>query len=108
MLKELGIEIYIDDFGTGQSSLEYLKNIPADVLKVDKIFIDNIDKNKADLEFFAAMVALVKTRGKRIITEGVTTKEQAEIVTKLGCERMQGYYFAKPMTAGEFESYNFV
>ncbi len=103
MLKELGIEIYIDDFGTGQSSLEYLKNIPADVLKVDKIFIDNIDKNKADLEFFAAMVALVKTRGKRIITEGVTTKEQAEIVTKLGCERMQGYYFAKPMTAGEFE-----
>ena len=104
MLKDLGIEIYIDDFGTGQSSLEYLKNIPADVLKIDKIFIDNIHTSRADHEFLAAMVSLVRTRGKKIITEGISSKEQAEIVRELECERMQGYYFSKPLPAESFEA----
>lgn len=104
LLRDLGVEIYIDDFGTGQSSLEYLKSIPAEVLKIDKIFIDNIHTNEADREFLAAMVALVKTRGKKIITEGISCIEQAEIVKSLGCERMQGFFFSKPLPAADFES----
>ncbi|MDC7227220.1 MAG: EAL domain-containing protein [Spirochaetales bacterium] len=104
MLKNMGIEIYIDDFGTGQSSLEYLKNIPADVLKIDKIFIDNIHKNNSDREFLEAMVSLVKTRGKKIITEGISCSEQADIVKSLDCERMQGFYFSRPLPAVEFEA----
>ncbi|MBI9107474.1 MAG: EAL domain-containing protein [Spirochaetales bacterium] len=104
LLKELGVEIYIDDFGTGHSSLEYLKSIPAEVLKIDKIFVDNIHTNDADRNFFAAMVSLVKTRDKKIIVEGVSCREQADIVKALGCERMQGYYFSKPLRAEEFEA----
>ncbi len=104
MLKALGIEIYIDDFGTGQSSLEYLKNIPADVLKIDKIFIDNIHTSKSDHDFLSAMVSLVKTRGKKIITEGISCEEQANIAIALDCERMQGYYFSKPLPAENFEA----
>lgn len=104
MLQDLGIEIYIDDFGTGQSSLEYLKNIPANVLKVDKIFVDNIHTNAADRDFLTAMVNLVKTRGKKIITEGVSFKEQVDIIKSLNCERMQGFYFSKPLPADEFEA----
>ena len=103
ILKELGIEIYIDDFGTGQSSLEYLKSIPADVLKIDKIFVDNIHTDKADKAFFAAMVSLVKTRNKKIIVEGVSCREQAEIIASLNCDRMQGFYFSKPLDAADFE-----
>ena len=103
MLHKMGIEIYIDDFGTGQSSLEYLKNIPADVLKVDKIFIDNIHTTESDREFLNAMVSLVKTRGKKIITEGVSNKEQVDIIRSLGCERMQGFYFSEPLPASAFE-----
>ena len=104
MLKKLGVEIYIDDFGTGQSSLEYLKSIPAEILKIDKIFVDGIHTSVSDREFLEAMVALVKTRGKQIITEGIGCREQAEIVKALGCERMQGYYFSEPLKASEFEA----
>ena len=104
MLQELGFEIYIDDFGTGQSSLEYLKKIPADVLKIDKIFIDNIHTDEDDRDFLTAMVSLVKTRGKKIITEGISCREQAEIVKTLGCDRMQGFYFSKPLPAASFEA----
>jgi diguanylate cyclase (GGDEF)-like protein/PAS domain S-box-containing protein len=104
LLRELGVEIYIDDFGTGQSSLEYLKSIPADVLKIDKIFVDNIHTDNADQAFLSAMVSLVKTREKKIIAEGVGCREQAEIIKSLGCDRMQGYYFSKPLTAADFEA----
>ena len=105
ILKELGIEIYIDDFGTGQSSLEYLKSIPAEVLKIDKTFVDHIHTNEADKEFLAAMVSLVKTRNKKIIVEGVSCRQQAEIIKLLKCERMQGYYFSKPLRAEDFERF---
>jgi diguanylate cyclase (GGDEF)-like protein/PAS domain S-box-containing protein len=104
LLRDIGVEIYIDDFGTGQSSLEYLKSIPADVLKIDKIFIDNIHTSDADRDFLTAMVSLVKTRGKKIISEGISCIEQAEIVKSLDCDRMQGYYFSKPIPAAEFEA----
>lgn len=103
-LKELGVEIYIDDFGTGQSSLEYLKSIPADVLKIDRTFVRDIDSDGEDREFLTSMVSMIRTRNKKIIVEGISTREQAEIVRSLGCDRMQGFYFSKPVTAGEFQA----
>lgn len=102
-LQNMGIEIFIDDFGTGQSSLEYLKAIPADVLKIDRSFIKNIDKDDEDLAFLKSIVSIVKSRKKKIIAEGIDTKKQAEILKSLECERFQGFYFSKPQPAEEFE-----
>ncbi len=102
-LQNMGIEIFIDDFGTGQSSLEYLKAIPADVLKIDRSFIKTIDKDEEDLAFLKSIVSIVKSRKKKIIAEGIDTKKQAEILKSLECERFQGFYFSKPLPAEEFE-----
>ncbi len=101
-LQSMGIEIFIDDFGTGQSSLEYLKSIPADVLKIDRSFIINIDKNEDDLNFLRTIVQMIKSRNKKIIAEGVGTKKQAEILVSLGCDRFQGYYFSRPLPPDRF------
>ncbi|MBI9101884.1 MAG: EAL domain-containing protein [Spirochaetales bacterium] len=102
ILKNMGIEIYIDDFGTGQSSLEYLKHIPADVLKVDRTFVEHIHHDREDRDFLINIVSLIKSRNKKIIVEGISNEEQAAIVRTLDCDRMQGYFFSKPLPASEF------
>ncbi|MCK5673067.1 MAG: EAL domain-containing protein, partial [Spirochaetales bacterium] len=102
-LQSMGIEIFIDDFGTGQSSLEYLKTIPSDVLKIDRSFIINIDKDEEDLNFLKSIVLMIKSRKKKIVVEGVSTEKQADILRSLGCDKFQGYYFSKPIPAKEFE-----
>jgi diguanylate cyclase (GGDEF)-like protein/PAS domain S-box-containing protein len=101
-LRSAGIEIFIDDFGTGQSSLEYLKSIPADVLKIDRSFISNIENDAEDLEFLITIIAMIKSRNKKIVVEGVSTSKQAEILFSSGCDRFQGFYFSKPLTAENF------
>ena len=93
MLKKLGVEIYIDDFGTGQSSLEYLKSIPAEILKIDKIFVDGIHTSVSDREFLEAMVALVKTRGKQIITEGIGCRGAGRNSEGFGLRKDAGVLF---------------
>jgi len=102
-LQNRGIEIFIDDFGTGQSSLEYLKAIPADVLKIDRSFIKTIDQDDEDLAFLKSILSIVKSRKKKIIAEGIDTKKQAEILKSFDCKRFQGFYFSKPLPAEEFE-----
>lgn len=101
-LQSIGIEIFIDDFGTGQSSLEYLKTIPADVLKIDRSFIINIDTDEEDLNFLKSIVQLIKSRNKKIVVEGVSTEKQAEILVSLGCDSFQGYYFSRPLPPDGF------
>ena len=98
----LGVQIYIDDFGTGLSSLQYLKILPTQALKIDKAFVDSIEENPAELEFLRQIIALVKTRGKRVVVEGVATEGQYHLLRRIGCDRMQGYYFSHPVTAGYF------
>ena len=95
-LIESGVNIAIDDFGTGYSSLNYLITLPVSTLKIDKSFIDNIksDKNKAVIK---SIVHLSKALNYKIITEGVETKEQLDLLTGLGCNIIQGYYFSKPL-----------
>ncbi len=101
-LNDMGIEFYIDDFGTGNSSLQYLKRLPAHVLKIDRSFVEGIEHRSEDLEFIEHIVKLVKNRGKDVIIEGVDNREQAEILAGLGCDRMQGFYFSKPVDAETF------
>jgi len=98
-LRSIDIEIYIDDFGTGQSSLEYLKSIPADVLKIDRSFILNIENDIEDLNFLKTIIQMIKSRNKKIVVEGINNKKQAEILNNLGCDRFQGFYFSKPLPA---------
>lgn len=102
-LMDSGINIAIDDFGTGYSSLSYLMNIPINTLKIDKKFIDNIEnyKNKA---LIRSIVSLSKDLKYKIITEGVETKEQIDVLTELGCNIIQGFYFSKPLSKDKMEN----
>lgn len=104
-IMQLGVDIYIDDFGTGLSSLNYLKYLPASSLKIDKVFVDEIENKPEELAFLETIIALAGTRGKQTIVEGVSTRKQVELLTSVGCERMQGYYFSRPVPAGQFAAY---
>jgi len=99
-LADLGVEIWIDDFGTGQSSLAYLKHLPAAVLKIDKVFIAQIVDDHEDLIYLESIVRAIRSRGKRVVIEGVTDAAQAKLLRSIGCELMQGYYFSEPVPAG--------
>ncbi|GFZ30146.1 signal transduction protein [Clostridium zeae] len=102
-LKRLGVSIAIDDFGTGYSSLYYLKNLPADRIKIAKELIDNVESDFYSKAIIQMVISVAKMKGNKVIAEGVETKEQWECLQKLDCDEIQGYYFAKPMPAGDIE-----
>jgi diguanylate cyclase (GGDEF)-like protein/PAS domain S-box-containing protein len=102
ILDDLGVHIYIDDFGTGQASLQYLKRIPARVLKIDREFITGIEADEEQYEFLTSIIQMVKSRGKTVVAEGVSTAEQARLLGQTECDRMQGYYFARPLSMEAF------
>lgn len=104
-LKKMGIDIFIDDFGIGYSSLSYLKRLPSDIIKLDKLFIDNITTDENERKFAESIITMVKSREKKVIVEGVSCREQFEILKQFGCNKLQGYYFSKPVTVKEFERY---
>ncbi|MBI9097493.1 MAG: EAL domain-containing protein [Spirochaetaceae bacterium] len=101
-LTDLGFEIFIDDFGTGQSSLAYLKNIPATTLKIDKSFIDDIAEVDDSRAYLKLILDLAENRKKKTVVEGVETKEQLAILKEIGCTYIQGYYFSRPLPLREF------
>lgn len=102
-LKEMGVGLAIDDFGTGYSSLSYLKNFPINTLKIDKSFVDEIVDNPKDAAIARTIVQLAENLGLRTIAEGVESVEQVNILTSMGCKELQGYYYSKPLPAGEIE-----
>lgn len=102
-LKEKGLDIFIDDFGTGYSSLNYLKSIPSNLFKIDKSFIDPIADSEDDREFVKGIINIIKSRKKDVLVEGVSSKEQYEILKSMGCNKMQGYYFSRPIPSDKFE-----
>jgi len=100
-----GFRIAIDDFGTGFSSLNYLRHLPIDVLKIDQSFVRDMLKDAASLAIVESIIGLAHSLGKATIAEGVETAQESEILYQKGCRIMQGYYFAKPMTAANFEQW---
>jgi diguanylate cyclase (GGDEF)-like protein/PAS domain S-box-containing protein len=102
-LLDIGVETFIDDFGTGYSSLGYLKRLPAVTLKIDKLFIDALENNKQEQDYLTHIIRTVKSRRKRVLVEGVSSREQYELLKAMGCDQMQGYLFSPPVPATEFE-----
>lgn len=99
-LRALHIEIAIDDFGTGYSSLSYLQDLPVDTIKIDKSFIDRLNK-QSDSSIAKTIVALAKACGLKTVAEGVETGCQREQITDLECDYIQGYFYSKPLNAAE-------
>ncbi len=101
-LTRLGIRFEIDDFGTGYSSLAYLKKLPIYALKIDRTFIKDLPDDEEDVSISKAIISMGHSLGKKIIAEGVETKEQVQFLKDNGCEYVQGFYFSKPLPEDEF------
>ena len=104
-LTDLGLEIAIDDFGTGYSSLAYLKQFPVQRLKIDKSFVAMLEAESDDAAIVEAIIRLGHSLRLKITAEGVETSQQLATLRALGCDEVQGYYFAKPMPANEFSDW---
>ncbi|WIM94628.1 EAL domain-containing protein [Actinoplanes oblitus] len=103
-LRELGVKIAIDDFGTGYSSLGYLRDIPVDVLKIDRSFIDGLVGNGRQQELVNAVIQLGHTLGLRVVAEGVEEASQLSLLTVMGCKFAQGYHLGRPEPAADLYS----
>ena len=99
-LKELGVGLSIDDFGTGHSSLSYLRRFPVDNLKMDKTFVDELGHSREDTALVSTTIGLAHAFGLKVVAEGVETADQLERLRDLGCDFAQGYYFSKPLPSG--------
>ena len=102
-LRELGFIIEMDDFGSGYSSLNMLNKMPIDILKLDMKFIQNETEKQASQGILRFTMGLARWMDLSVVAEGVETREQFEQLREIGCDYVQGYYFAKPMPCGEFE-----
>jgi diguanylate cyclase (GGDEF)-like protein len=98
-IKSLGINLALDDFGTGYSSLSYLQRFPIDVLKIDKSFVDRVSEGAEAAALVRTIVALSESLQLRTVAEGIEQPDQADHLRLLGCERGQGYLFARPLPA---------
>ena len=102
-LKEKGIRIAIDDFGTGFSSLSYLEQLPIDILKIDISFVQKITSDRRSAAIVQSIIAVAQALSLSTVAEGVETVEQLDILTKLNCDNIQGWLFAKAMPKDQFE-----
>jgi len=96
-LKDIGVQLSIDDFGTGYSSLNKLNHTPIQTIKIDRSFIKDICGDDNDAATIAAIIAMASTLKMDIIAEGVETKAQMDLLLRLGCQTMQGYYFSEAL-----------
>jgi EAL domain-containing protein (putative c-di-GMP-specific phosphodiesterase class I) len=96
-LKDIGVRTSVDDFGTGQASLHYLKRFPFDILKIDRCFVDGIERDASNGAIVEAIVMLSGQLGVGVVAEGVETSEQLAELCARGCNLGQGYYFSPPV-----------
>jgi diguanylate cyclase (GGDEF)-like protein/PAS domain S-box-containing protein len=100
-LGRLGVRLAIDDFGTGYSSMAYLKRLPVDTLKLDRIFVTNVDTDATDADLCAGVIALAHKLGLDVVAEGVETEPQRDALAQRDCDYYQGYLFSKPLGADQ-------
>ena len=103
-LREAGFIVEMDDFGSGYSSLNLLKDMPVDILKIDMQFLRKTRNAERAKIILQQIVSMAQKLIIPVITEGVETEEQLNFLTGIGCEMFQGYYFAKPVSLEEFEN----
>lgn len=97
-LKEMGFIFSIDDFGTGYSSLAYLKQMPVDIIKIDRSFVSGMSDNSADMQIVSSTIAMVQKLGMQVVAEGVETSAQMTLLQGLQCEIGQGYFISRPIS----------
>lgn len=102
-IRDLGVKISIDDFGTGLSSLTYFRDIPADQIKIDRSFVQAMARSKKDHAIVRGLIDLAHHCGIEVVAEGVEDERIADELTEMECDVLQGYWFAKPIEADEFE-----
>jgi EAL domain-containing protein (putative c-di-GMP-specific phosphodiesterase class I) len=103
-LRELGIGVSLDDFGTGFSSLSYLKRFPVDTIKIDQIFVRDVLSDPDDAALAEAIISIADKLRLRVVAEGVETRGQCDFLLARGCTEMQGFYFSRAVPAEEFEA----
>ena len=103
-VKQLGARIALDDFGTGYSSLSYLNTFPADILKVDKSFIDKMNSSDSSKQYVAAIISIGHIMNFDVISEGVEEPEQLDTLRSIGCDYIQGYIWGRPLPPEEAEA----
>jgi EAL domain-containing protein (putative c-di-GMP-specific phosphodiesterase class I) len=101
-LLDMGVSVAIDDFGSGYSSLSYLKKLPFSKLKIDREFVTDVDSRPDSQAICRALVELARGLGIAVLAEGVETRAEVETLTALGCSIFQGFYFARPLPAADF------
>ena len=100
-IKAMGMRVAIDDFGTGYSSLSYLNDFPSDLLKIDKAFIDQMSMSESSKQYVAMIISIGHILHLKVISEGVESSDQVEILKKIGCDYIQGFVWGKPMPPEE-------
>ena len=103
-LRRAGIEVSVDDFGTGYCSLSYLARLPVDILKIDRSFVVRMRDAGYPRNIVAMIVSLAHTLGLKVIAEGVEEKEQVRLLKELGCDQIQGYFVSVPLPADKIEA----
>jgi diguanylate cyclase len=104
-LRKMGLHLSVDDFGTGYASMSYLQRLPVQEVKIDQSFVRYAETSERDREIIASLAQLAHRLGMLVVAEGIETAEVAAIVTQLGCDRGQGYYYGKGMPVDEFISW---
>ena len=103
-LKSMGVQIAIDDFGTGYSSLSYLNRFPANLLKIDKSFIDAMNTSESSRQYVAAIISMGHIMGFDVISEGVEEDEQLKTLKDIGCDFVQGFVWGRPLSAEDVKN----
>lgn len=103
VLQQKGAHLSIDDFGTGYSSLSYLKGFPINTLKIDRSFVQDLEKSHKDKSIVASIISLAHSLNLKVVAEGVETHQQQQLLKELQCEEIQGYLFSKPIPGTELE-----